>query len=144
VERLAEHPERWPLEVPADRVAERALDAVALFPARVVGARVGDRTVRARQANAAVTSFAQEGLTGLRVLKASGRGAAHAALLRGLADAQADAELPAARLQAALAPIYTLLITAGVLAIVWLGGRRVSAATSVSTTWWRCWACSAG
>jgi ATP-binding cassette subfamily B multidrug efflux pump len=98
---------------------------VALVLSRAVGARVADRTVRARQANAAVTSFAQEGLTGLRVLKASGRGAAHAARLRGLADAQADAELAAARLQAALAPTYTLLVTSGVLAIVWLGGHRV-------------------
>jgi ABC-type bacteriocin/lantibiotic exporter with double-glycine peptidase domain len=86
---------------------------------------VADRTVRARQANAAVTTFAQEGLTGLRVLKASGRGAAHAARLRGLANAQADAELAAARLQAALAPVYTLLVTGGVLAVVWLGGHRV-------------------
>jgi ABC-type multidrug transport system fused ATPase/permease subunit len=98
---------------------------VALVLSRAVGARVADRTVRARQANAAVTSFAQEGLTGLRVLKASGRGAAHAARLRGLADAQADAELAAARLQAGLAPVYTVLVTAGVLAIVWLGGHRV-------------------
>jgi len=105
---------------------------VALVLSRVVGARVADRTVRARQANAAVTSFAQEGLTGLRVLKASGRGASHAARLRGLADAQADAELSAARLQAGLAPVYTLLVTAGVLAIVWLGGHRVvSGALSV-------------
>src|SRR5215210_3744831 len=98
---------------------------VALLLSRSVGARVAERTVRARQANAAVTSFVQEGLSGLRVLKASGRGAAHAARLRGLADAQADAELAAARLQAGLAPAYTLLVTAGVVAIVWLGGSRV-------------------
>ncbi len=98
---------------------------VALALAQAVGARVADRTLRARQASAAVTSFAQEGLTGLRVLKASGRGAAHAARLRRLADTQADAELAAARLQAGLAPVYTVLVTAGVLAIVWLGGHRV-------------------
>jgi ATP-binding cassette subfamily B multidrug efflux pump len=99
---------------------------VALLLAKVVGARVSERTLRARQADAAVTSFAQEGLTGLRVLRVSGRGAAYTARLRTLADRQADAELAAARLEAVLAPIYTLLITSGVLAILWLGGLRVA------------------
>src|SRR5215217_8161236 len=55
---------------------------VALALAKAVGARVSRRTLRAREANAAVTAFAQEGLTGLRALRASGRGAAHAARLR--------------------------------------------------------------
>jgi ATP-binding cassette subfamily B multidrug efflux pump len=99
---------------------------VALVLAKVVGARVSERTLKARQADAAVTSFAQEGLTGLRVLRVSGRGPAYTARLRTLADRQAGAELAAARLEAVLAPIYTLLITSGVLAILWLGGLRVA------------------
>ena len=110
---------------PTLRLLALAPVPVALGLSRVVGAGAADRTVRARQANAAVTSFAQEGLTALRVLKASGRGAAHASWLRDLADAQADAELAAARLQAGLAPVYTLLVTADVLAVIWLGGHRV-------------------
>jgi ABC-type multidrug transport system fused ATPase/permease subunit len=98
---------------------------VALALAKAVGARVGRRTLRTREANAAVTTFAQEGLTGLRALRAAGRGGAYAARLRALADEQADAELAAGRLEAVLAPVYTLLVTSGVLAVIGLGGRRV-------------------
>ena len=98
---------------------------VALALAKAVGARVSRRTLRAREANAAVTAFAQEGLTGLRALRASGRGGAYAGRLRALADKQADAELAAGRLEAVLAPVYTLLVTSGVLAIIGLGGGRV-------------------
>ncbi|MGK5170896.1 ABC transporter ATP-binding protein [Geodermatophilus sp. CPCC 205761] len=98
---------------------------VALALAKAVGTRVSRRTLRAREANAAVTSFAQEGLTGLRALRASGRGGAYAARLRALADEQAGAELAAGRLEAVLAPVYTLLVTSGVLAIIGLGGHRV-------------------
>jgi ABC-type multidrug transport system fused ATPase/permease subunit len=43
-----------------------------------------------------------------------------------LADAQADAELAATRLDSALAPVYGTLTTAGVLAVIWLGGTRVA------------------
>ena len=98
---------------------------VALALAKAVGSRVNTRTVRAREASAAVTSFTQEGLTGLRALRASGRSAAFATRLRGLADAQAGAELAAARLDALLAPLYTLIVTSGVLVIIWAGGDRV-------------------
>ncbi|WP_236836281.1 ABC transporter ATP-binding protein [Blastococcus sp. KM273129] len=99
----------------------------ALVLAKAVGARVSRRTLRAREANAAVTACAQEGLVGLRQLRAAGRGCAYTARLRALADRQADAELAAARLEATLAPIYALLVTGGVVAIVWLGGLRVLA-----------------
>jgi ATP-binding cassette subfamily B multidrug efflux pump len=99
----------------------------ALVLAKAVGAGVSRRTLRAREANAAVTVCAQEGLVGLRQLRAAGRGEAYAVRLHGLADRQADAELRAARLEATLAPVYALLVTGGVVAIVWLGGRRVIA-----------------
>jgi ATP-binding cassette, subfamily B, multidrug efflux pump len=100
---------------------------LALVLAKVVGARVNRRTLRAREANAAVTACAQEGLVGLRQLRATGRGAAYTARLRALADRQADAELASARLEATLAPVYTLLVTSGVLAVIALGGGRVVA-----------------
>ncbi len=99
----------------------------ALVLAKVVGRLVSRRTLLARQANEALTACLQEGLTGLRVLRISGRGDAYTARVAGLASAQADAELAATRLQALLAPVYTTLTTAGVVAVLWLGGQAVAA-----------------
>jgi len=99
---------------------------LALLLAEAVGAAVTARTTAARQANSALTAFLQEGLSGLRVLRLSGRGAAYTLRLRALAEAQARAELSATRLAALLAPVYTSLTTAGVLAVLWLGGHRVA------------------
>jgi len=98
----------------------------ALVLAKVVGRVVSRRTVRARQANGALTACLQEGLSGLRVLRVSGRGGAYTSRVAGLADAQADAELAATRLDALLAPVYTTLTSAGVLAVLWLGGQAVA------------------
>lgn len=78
---------------------------VALVLAKVVGAGVSRRTFRAREANAAVTACAQEGLVGLRQLRAAGRGTAYTTRLRALADRQADAELAATRLEAVAAEL---------------------------------------
>lgn len=99
---------------------------LALLLAKAVGAAVTARTAAARQANSALTAFLQEGLSGLRVLRLSGRGGAYTLRLRALAEAQARAELSATRLAALLAPVYTSLTTAGVLAVLWLGGHRVA------------------
>jgi len=99
---------------------------LALLLAKAVGAAVTARTTAARQANSALTAFLQEGLSGLRVLRLSGRGDAYTLRLRALAEAQARAELSATRLAALLAPVYTSLTTAGVLAVLWLGGHRVA------------------
>jgi ABC-type multidrug transport system fused ATPase/permease subunit len=46
-----------------------------------------------------------------------------------LASAQADAELAAARLDLVLAPLYGTLTTAGIVAVILLGGTRVAAGT---------------
>ena len=100
---------------------------LALLLAKAVGAAVTARTMAARQANSALTAFVQEGLSGLRVLRLSGRGAAYTGRLCALAEAQARAELSATRLATLLAPVYTLLTTAGVLAVIGLGGQRVAA-----------------
>jgi ABC-type multidrug transport system fused ATPase/permease subunit len=117
-------------------VYDPALGALALVPvpfalalARLAGARVSLRTLRARQANAALTAFVQEGLAGVRVLQASGRRAAWTGRMSLLASAQADAELAATRLDSVLAPLYGTLTTAGVVAVIWLGGTRVAAGT---------------
>jgi len=98
---------------------------VALALSKAVGSRVTGRALRAREANAAVTAFLQEGLTGLPVLRVSGRGPAYTARLRALADLQADAELAASQLEALLGPVYSALVTSGVVVVLWLGGHRV-------------------
>ena len=117
-------------------VYDPELGALALVPvpfalalAKLAGSRVSRRTLRARQANAAVTAFAQEGLAGVRVLHACGRRAAWTGRMSVLASAQADAELAATRLDAVLAPLYGTLTTAGIVAVIWLGGTRVAAGT---------------
>jgi len=99
---------------------------VALALSKAVGSRVTGRALWAREANAAVTAFLQEGLTGLRVLRVSGRGPAYTARLRALAQVQADAELAASRLDAVLGPVYSALVTSGVVVVLWLGGHRVA------------------
>lgn len=100
---------------------------VALVLAKAAGARVAERTVAARAANARLTGFIAERLAGVRLLRVCGRIRDASAQVRGLADAQADAELARARLAATLQPIYGMLAGAGVLAVVWLGGYRVAA-----------------
>jgi ABC-type multidrug transport system fused ATPase/permease subunit len=99
---------------------------LALGLARSVGRAVARRTLAAREANAALTGFVQEGLTGLRVLKVSGRTQAFAQRMEGYARAQAEAELSAVRLSSLLAPVYTTLTSAGVVAVLWYGGTRVA------------------
>jgi len=98
---------------------------VALALSKAVGSRVTGRALRAREANAAVTALLQEGLTGLPVLRVSGRGPAYTARLRALADLQAEAELAASQLEALLGPVYSALVTSGVVVVLWLGGHRV-------------------
>jgi ABC-type multidrug transport system fused ATPase/permease subunit len=98
---------------------------VALLVAKAAGAAVARRTLTARAANSALTSFVQEGLTGLRVLRVAGRGAAWSARMDRLAAGQAEAELAATRLESLLAPLYATLTSAGIIAVLWYGGQRV-------------------
>jgi ABC-type multidrug transport system fused ATPase/permease subunit len=111
---------------PALGVLALAPVPVALLLAKLAGIWVSRRALRAREANAALTAFVQEGLVGLRVLRASGRRSAWARRLNQLSDAQADAELAATRLDSVLAPVYGTLTTAGILAVIWLGGTKVA------------------
>jgi len=99
----------------------------ALLLAKASGRWVTARTLRARQANAEVTSHLSEHLTALRTIRAFGRTAAATEALRCLADRQADAELSATALNSVLQPVYTTLTASGVIAVVWLGGARVEA-----------------
>lgn len=99
----------------------------ALLLARASGRWVTRRTLHARQLDATLTAFVQEGLVGLRVLRTSGATDAYATRLRRLAEERAESELAATRLEAGLAPVYATLTTAGVLVVIWLGGQRVAA-----------------
>jgi ABC-type multidrug transport system fused ATPase/permease subunit len=100
---------------------------VALLVAKASGRWVTARTLKAREANAAVTAYISERLTGLRVLRAFGRTEAATRELAELADRQADAELGATAVNAWLQPVYTILTVSGIVAVVWLGGDLVAA-----------------
>lgn len=99
---------------------------VALALAKAAGKAVSRRTIAARTTYAALTSFVQEGLTGLRVLKVTGRAGTWAARMSRVARRQAEAELAVTRFEAALAPVYTTITSAGVLAVLWYGGIKVA------------------
>jgi ABC-type multidrug transport system fused ATPase/permease subunit len=99
---------------------------VALLLAKASGRWVTARTLAARQANAEVTGYISEHVTGLRIVRAFGRTRGATEALGRLARRQADAELAATRLSTLLQPAYAILIAAGIIAVVWWGGHRVS------------------
>jgi ABC-type multidrug transport system fused ATPase/permease subunit len=112
------------------------LTLLALLPvpfgmllARAVGRWVSRRTTVSREANAALTGFLQEHLTGLRVIRLFGRVDATTRRVADLARQVADANLSAIRLLSGLQPVYRLLMTAGVAFVIWLGGESVVAGT---------------
>lgn len=100
---------------------------IALLLAKASGRWVTGRTLAARRANAALTTHVTEHLAGLRIIRAFGRRQAATTALAGHAQTQAAAELAATRLSAVLQPVYGTMTTAGVVAVVWLGGNRVGA-----------------
>jgi ATP-binding cassette subfamily B multidrug efflux pump len=100
---------------------------LALLLGYASGRQVTGRTRAAREANAALTSVIQEQLSGIRVLRLFGRSDASVAQVDVLAGQQARANLNVIRLRAGLQPIYQLLITIGVVPLIWLGGQQVLA-----------------
>jgi len=102
---------------------------VALWLAKVAGRLVAERTTKARQSDADLTTVLHEQLGGLRMLRLAGRSGTATDRVRRLAGRQADAELDAIRLDETLSAVYTALLGAGVLFVVWLGGREVAART---------------
>jgi ATP-binding cassette, subfamily B, multidrug efflux pump len=107
---------------------------VALVLAKMAGRRVAARTVRARQADADLTTLLHEQLGAFRLLRLSGRSGAAVARVRELADVQAAAELNWIRLDAGLAAVYTAMLSAGVVFVFVLGGHRVaSGAMTIGT-----------
>ena len=95
--------------------------------AQAVGRWVSARTTASREANAALTAFLQERLTGLRVVRLFGRIEATVDRVAALSDRLAEANLAVVRLRGGLQPIYRLLMIGGVVFLLWLGGQRVTA-----------------
>jgi ATP-binding cassette, subfamily B, multidrug efflux pump len=100
---------------------------LALLLSYASGRWVSTRTRAAREANADLTALLQEQLAGLRVLRLFGRADAAVADIATLSQAQAHANLRIVGLRSALQLLYSMLITAGVVLLIWQGGLRVVA-----------------
>jgi ABC-type multidrug transport system fused ATPase/permease subunit len=100
---------------------------LAMVLAHATGRWVARRTTQAREASADLTSAIQEYLAGIRVLRLFGRASASVERVAGLSDRFAAKNLSLVRLKGGLQPIYTTLMTAGVVLIVWQGSERVVA-----------------
>jgi ABC-type multidrug transport system fused ATPase/permease subunit len=98
---------------------------MAMLLAKATGRWVTGRTTASREASAALTTALQEQLAGIRVLRLFGRTGAAVERVDRLAGAQADTNLALVRLRGGLRPVYTTLMTAGVLFVVWQGGEKV-------------------
>ena len=102
---------------------------VAMLLAKATGRWVADRTTASRQANASLTTALQEQLAGIRVLRLFGRTGAAVERVDTLSEAQATTNLALVRLRSGLRPVYTTLMSAGVLLVVWQGGEKVVSGT---------------
>src|SRR2546427_7380783 len=100
---------------------------LAMVLAHATGRWVARRTTRAREASAELTSTIQEHLAGMRVLRLFGRATASVERVAGRSGALAARNLSLARLKGGLQPIYTTVMIAGVVLIVWKGSERVVA-----------------
>ncbi|MGE3540744.1 MAG: ABC transporter ATP-binding protein [Candidatus Tectimicrobiota bacterium] len=104
----------------------------AMLLAKAAGRWVAGRTTAAREASASLTTALQEQLAGIRVLRLFGRTAAAVERIDRLSQTQADTNLALVRLRGGLRPVYTTLMSAGVLLVVWQGGQQaVSGITTV-------------
>lgn len=97
----------------------------AMLLAHASGRWVSRRTAASRAVNAEMTALLQEQLAGIRVTRLFGRRSATVARLETLSSHQAQANLALTRVQTGLRPVYSSLMTAGVLLLVWKGSERV-------------------
>ena len=98
---------------------------VAMLLAKATGRWVASRTTASRQASASLTTALQEQLAGIRVLRLFGRTGAAVERIDTLSGGQAETNLALVRLRGGLRPVYTTLMSAGVLFVVWQGGEKV-------------------
>jgi ABC-type multidrug transport system fused ATPase/permease subunit len=97
---------------------------MAMLLAKATGRWVASRTTASREANASLTTALQEQLAGIRVLRLFGRTGAAVERVDILSGKQADTNLALVRLRGGLRPVYTTLMSAGVLFVVWQGGEK--------------------
>ena len=107
-----------------------ALMAMALVPiafllAYFSGNWVRARTAAMRRAAANLTTALQQYLTGARILRLFGRMGEASSRISFLSGRLRKTNLSETRLRLGLQPVYSILVTAGVLMVVWLGGERV-------------------
>ncbi len=112
-------------------VYDSGLTALALLPvpvamllAKATGRWVSDLTTRSREASASLTTALQEYLSGIRVLRLFGRTSTAVELVSQLSRQYADANVVLVRLRSGLRPIYTTMMTAGVVLVVWQGSEK--------------------
>jgi ATP-binding cassette subfamily B protein len=97
----------------------------AMFLALATGRWVRERIGAARAAAARATAALQELLAGVRVLRLFGHESTAIARYATLSEDQAETMLATQRLRSTLAPIYTVMMVAGVIFILWRGGENV-------------------
>ena len=97
----------------------------AMFLALATGRWVRERISAARAAAARATSALQELLAGVRVLRLFGHEDTAIGRYATLSADQAETMLATQRLRSTLAPIYTVMMVAGVVVIIWKGGEGV-------------------
>ena len=100
---------------------------VAIILAHATGRWVAGRTTAAREANAELTSAIQEHLVGLRVLRLFGKTGASVARVAALSRRFAERNLSVVLLKGGLQPVYSIVMTCGVVLIVWRGTQHVIA-----------------
>jgi ATP-binding cassette, subfamily B, multidrug efflux pump len=100
---------------------------LAMLLAHATGRWVAQRTTRAREASADLTSTLQEQLAGVRVLRLFGRASASVERVAHLSRRFARRNLALLRLKTGLQPVYATIMTSGVVLIVWQGSERVIA-----------------
>lgn len=98
---------------------------LAMLLAKSTGRWISGRTIATREANADLTASIQERLASIRVLRMFGRTESAVEQVGILSQNQADTNLSLVRLRSGLRPIYTTMMTAGVLVVVWQGGNNV-------------------
>jgi ABC-type multidrug transport system fused ATPase/permease subunit len=96
----------------------------AMLLSHATGKWVTKSTTISRQANTNLTSFLQEHIAGVRILRLFGRTSAAVMRLAILSRKQADTNLGVVRLKAGLQPIYMTLVMSGVVFVIWQGGIR--------------------
>ena len=112
-------------------VYDAGLTLLALLPvpaamllAKATGRWVSKLTTTTREANASLTTALQEQLSGIRVLRLFGRTAAAVDMVAQLSRRYADANVALVRLRSGLRPVYTTMMTAGLVLVVWQGSEK--------------------